>query len=176
MTETHIDRLTALLSVAVLVLFLGGCSVTIGTSPDAYPFPSEEVFSVRPDVAANVTNFYAEPEVVELASQVFCDLQHFTATAVTMVQRELGNRGVAMSPGAEKTVVLKMTHPNWVRGTWTMKGRVTLEAALGNGERVEIDAENQTAGNAMRAFNGAILMAVTDLLKDETLAAYLNEL
>ncbi len=175
MTKMHIDYLATSLSAAVLALFLGGCSVTIGTSPDAYPFPSEEVFSVRPDVAANVTNFYAEPEVVELASRVYCDLRHFTATAVTMVQRELRDRGVAMSPAAEKTVVLKMTHPNWVRGTWTMKGRVSLEAALGNGERVEIDAENQTAGNAMRAFNGAILLAVTDLLKDEVFAAYLNE-
>ena len=79
MKETQIDRLATSLSAAVLVLFLSGCSMTIGTSPDAYPFPSEEVFSVRPGVAANVTNFYAEPEVVELASRVFCDLQHFTA-------------------------------------------------------------------------------------------------
>ena len=175
MNGTQIDHLAKSLSATLLVLFLSGCSLSIGTSPDAYPFPSEVVFSVRPGVEANVTNFYTEPEVVKLASAVRCDLQHFTATAVTMVQRELGISGVAMSPNAEKTVVLKMVDPDWVRGMWTMKGRVTLEAALGNGEEVVVDAEYQTAGNAMRAFNGAILRAVTGLLEDEIFAAYLNE-
>lgn len=47
---------------AVFVLLLAACSLTIGTSPNAYPFPSEKVFSVRPDVAANITNFYTEPD------------------------------------------------------------------------------------------------------------------
>jgi hypothetical protein len=169
------NRLTAVLSSAALAMLVAGCSVTIGTSPNAYPFPSEEVFGVRSGVTVSVTNFYTAPERVELASRVFCDLQHFTATAVTMVQRELQDKGVTMSSDAEKTIVLKMVYPNWVRGMWSMIGRITLQATLGNGEEITIDAENKTAGNAPRAFNGAILRVVTALLKNETLAAYLNE-
>jgi hypothetical protein len=175
MKVSRTDHLAISLLVAVLIALLSGCSVTIGTSPDAYPFPSEKVFSVRPDVAANIANFYTEPEKVELASRVYCDLQHFTATAVAMVRRELEVKGVAMSPDAEKTVVLKVVYPSWVRGMWTMRGRVTLQAALGNGEQVTIDADYQTGGNAMRAFNGSILRAVTGLLEDEVFAAYVNE-
>lgn len=175
MKGMQIACLKTLLPAALFALLLGGCSVNIGTSPTAYDFPSEKVFGVRPGVAANVTNFYAEPQVVELASRVYCDLQHFTATAVTMVQRELKLKGVMMSPDAEKTVVLKIVYPNWVRGTWTTRGLVTLQALLGNGEEVTIDANYQTAGNAMRAFNGAILRAVTGLLEDRVFAAYMNE-
>lgn len=40
-----------------------------------------------------------------------------------------------------------------------------LQAALGNGEQVSIDADYQTGGNATRAFNGSILRAVTGLRK-----------
>lgn len=74
MKEIRIGRPGRLLSMAVFVLLLGACSLTIGTSPNAYPFPSEKVFSVRPDVAANITNFYTEPEVVELERNVYSDL------------------------------------------------------------------------------------------------------
>jgi hypothetical protein len=52
---------------------------------------------------------------------------------------------------------------------------VALETELGNGETFAVDGESQTGGNAMRAFNGAILRAVTGLLKDQRLAAYLND-
>lgn len=157
------------------IFFLGGCSVNIDTKPDAYPFPSEQVFGVRPGIVVNIKNFYTKPEVAELASLVFCDLQQFTDTALTIVHRELQMKGVKISPDTKKTVVLKMVYPSWVRGMWTMKGRVTLQAILGNGQLVTIDADNQTGGNAFRAFNGAILKAVTSLLKDEVFSAYLNE-
>ena len=86
-----------------------------------------------------------------------------------MVERELEKQNVTLSPDATKTVILKMTHPSWVRGMWTMRGRVTLQAALGNGEQVSIDADYQTGGNAMRAFNGSILRAVTGLLQEQRL-------
>ena len=175
MKEIRIGRPGRLLFTAVFVLLLGACSLTIGTSPNAYPFPSEKVFSVRPDVAANITNFYTEPEVVELERNVYSDLQLFTATAVTMVQRELELKDVRMSADAEKTVVLKMVLPKWTRTMWTQSGHVTLQAVFGNGEERSFKADYTTAGNAMRAFNGAILRAVTSLLEDEGFAAYLNE-
>lgn len=159
-----------------LVLFNSGCSVRIETKPDAYPFPSEQVFNVRSGVAANITNFYTNPEEVEIARNVFCDLQHFTDTARMMVQRELQMKGVEMRAYAEKTVILKMTSPSWVSASiWSVESKVTLQATLGNGEIVMIDAVNRTSGNAMRAFNGAILKAVTGLLQDKVFAAYMNQ-
>ena len=175
MNKHQINRIVISLITIGFVQFLGGCSLSIGTKPDAYPFPSEQVFNVRPDVETNITNFYTNPEVVVLAGKVSCDLQHFTDTALKMVQRELQMKGVKVSPASEKSVVLKMVNPIWETGMWTMKGKVTLQATLGNGKTVTIDAVNQTGGNAMRAFNGAILKAVTGLLKDEVLAEYLNE-
>ena len=167
-------RLGAVQILAVLVLFLNGCTLTVGTNPDAYSFPSEEVFEVTPGTSVSVTNSYTAAERVELGSRVYCDLAQFTHTAITMVQRELSSKDLRMSPTGDKTIILRMAYPNWVRGTWTMKGRVTLQAELGNGEKLSVDGESQTGGNVMRAFNGAILRAVTGLLKDPTLAAYLN--
>ncbi len=157
------------------VFWLTGCSVTIGTNPDTYDFPSERIFHVTPGEKLTVENFCISEERVELGSRVYCDLRHFTDTAVRMVERELTMKGVDLSASAEKTVVLRMTHPSWVLGTWTMIGRVRLEAELGNGQTVAVDGEHKTAGNAMRAFNGAIMYAVTALLEDPTLAAYVSE-
>lgn len=167
--------LSACVSFALSVVLSTACSLTVGTRPDAYPFPSERVFDVTPGGSVSVSNFYGAEERVELGSRVYCDLRHFTETAISMVQRELGKKGLILSPDGNKTVVLRMTHPSWVQGMWSMKGRVRLEAQLGNGDAVAVDGESQTGGNAMRAFNGAILRAVTALLEDPTLAAYLNE-
>ena len=158
------------------ILFLGGCSLNIATKPDAYPFPSEQVFDIRSNIAVNIENFYTNPKVVEIGDRVFCDLQQFTGTALTMVQRELQIKGVKISPNTGKTVVLKMIYPRWIYGSFrAMTVHITLQAILENGQVITIDAEYQTLGNAYRAFNGATLKAVTGLLRDKEFSAYLNE-
>jgi hypothetical protein len=159
---------------AALLVSALACSTTIGTNPNAYPFPSDQVFALGPEVRVSVANGYASETRVELGSRVFCDLRHFSETATAIVSRELAKKGAAVATPADKSITLRITHPAWVQGSWTMKGRVTLEAQLGNGEKLAYDGELQTAGNAMRAFNGAILRAVTAFLKDPAVAAYLN--
>jgi hypothetical protein len=174
MNCTRAARAAASITCLAALLLLVGCSTTIGTNPEAYPFPSHEVFELRPGVSVALSNGYPAEARVELASRVYCDLRHFTETATAMVHRELAKAGASVGAVGPATVVLRMTHPSWIRGSWTMKGRVTLEAQLGNGQKLSYDGESQTGGNAMRAFNGAILRAVTAFLKDPAVAAYLN--
>jgi len=167
-------KLLAWLRLAAVVLAAGGCSVTIGTRPDAYPFPSDQIFDVEPGVTLEVVNGYTASERVTLASNVYCDLRHFTDTAVGIVQRELGKKGVTIGPNAEKRVVLRIVDPVWTLGTWTMKGKVTLQAQFG-ATTVSVDGQAQTGGNAPRVFNASILRSVIALLKNAELQAYLNE-
>jgi hypothetical protein len=157
------------------MLALCACSLTVGTNPNAYPFPSSEIPPLTEGVSVSVLNSYAASERVVVAGGIYGDLQQFTDTAVAMVQRELSSKGLVVSPDGGRTIRLRMKYPSLAMGTWSMTARVALETELGNGETFAVDGESQTGGNAMRAFNGAILRAVTGLLKDQRLAAYLND-
>ena len=156
-----------------MMLLGSGCSITVGTRPDAYPFPSEGVFDVNPGVALDVVNGYDGPQKVNLQSNVYADLHNFTATAVGIVERELGKKGVSIDPHGAKKVVLRIIDPVWTVGMWSMKANVTIQAEFA-GRTITADGPYQTAGNAMRAFNGAILRGCVALLQDPVLQAYLN--
>jgi hypothetical protein len=171
------NRTTSLTaSLLFLVLLLTACGpMTLNTKPDAYPFPSDAVIDLRPGTSVRISNFYAAEELVKVHRTANIDLEQFTDTAVLMVQRELTNNGLLMSSTGERTIVLRMINPLWERGMWTQTGHVTLQAELGNGETLSFDGESQTGGNAFRMFNGATLRAVTALLTDSTIAAYLNQ-
>ncbi|HYC55816.1 MAG TPA: hypothetical protein VEL28_12855 [Candidatus Binatia bacterium] len=146
----------------------------MGTDPDAYPFPSDEIANFAPGTSVSVSNSYTAPNRVEIGQRAYCDLAHFTDTSVKMVQRELSKKGLSVIQAGGRTMRLRMTYPTLVIGAWSMRARVRLEAELGNGETIAVDGESKTGGNAMRAFNGAILRAVTALLQEPRIAAYLN--
>lgn len=161
--------------VAVWLMLLGvGCTLNIGTHPDAYPFPSEQVFDVRAGTTLEIVNGHPEPRPTELARGVFADPQHMTDTARAIVARELARKGVDVSGGGAKRVVLTMTDLVWSRGFATQTAKLRLHAEFGDGDGVSVDGVYTTGGNAMRAFNGAILRATTALLEDQTFAAYLD--
>ena len=161
------------LGLTAVVLLGAGCSLMVGTRPDAYPFPSEQVFDVRPGAVIDVVNGYPSAQKVTLQRNVYGDLHNFTATAVGIVGRELAKKGVAIEPHAAKKVVLRIIDPVWTIGMWSMKANVTIQADFA-GRTITADGPYQTAGNAMRAFNGAILRGCVALLQDPVLQAYLN--
>lgn len=172
-TRASRGRRSLLLACCALAVALAtACSVTIGTDPNAYPFPSDEVFEVAPGTALSVSNSYREPTRVKLENRVYCDLQHLTETTRAIVERELVAKGAVLRDEASKKIVLRVINPIWTRGMWSVRASLGLEARYGD-QAVTIIGEYQTGGNAMRAFNGAILRATTALLKTPELKAYL---
>jgi hypothetical protein len=125
--------------VLAALLLATGCSTTIATNPDAYPFPSHEVFALRSGVS--LSNGYPTEKRVELASHVFCDLRHFTETALTRVQRESRRRAPHCNRRRQANHPAHDA-PELIRGD--DEGRVTPRRSS-NGERLEPTASRKLA-------------------------------
>jgi len=115
-----------------------------------------------------------ESKRVKLKRGVFCDLKQLTDTAVAIVTRELNQKGLRITPNADKTMRMRVVKAMWTPKFFTQTGELTLEAALGNGACVSVDGRHETGGNAFRALNGATLFAAIAILQNPRLAAYLK--
>ena len=66
-------------------------------------------------------------------------------SSLAIVERELSTKGLVMSPGAGKTVRLRVTRPVLSHATWTVTAKVALEAELGNGANLTVVGESLQA-------------------------------
>ena len=106
------------------------------------------------------------------------DQEQFTDTAIAMLGRALEKQGVKVAPSADKVVTLRVR----VLGAGlraypfvaVSSARVGLEANLAGGGEFYVESENGSPGGASRAFDGAVLFTLNQLLEDPKFAAYLN--
>lgn len=150
-----------------------GCAFTIDTDPDAYPFPSSDVFAVTPGVKVDVVNGIPDPTRTQLEGSTWCDISDMTETAAAIARRELAKKGLVVGPGADKKVVLRVLEPSWSHGFAVMGGVITLEAKFGD-KTIWAVGEARSGAGAVRVFNLALSHSVEALLKKPELQAYLT--
>jgi hypothetical protein len=155
----------------VLAAFVAGCTFTVTSDPTAYPVPSGEIPALAPGAKVDVVNGYPSSSMADMGGHLQCDVKQFTETAVTILRGELTKKGVAVTPGADRKIVLRVMSPMWSQGFGFVRGVVTLEAQLGS---KTINAAGEARGtDATRDFNSALTNSVTDLLKRPEFAAWL---
>jgi hypothetical protein len=163
---------------ALTVALLAGCTTEIGTSPETYSLGASAVSHLRRPQTVALQNAYAADTKVELklagGNVWIIDLRRLTQTSITMLARALESQGIAAAPDAPNRITLRVSDPLASPG-YTIYARVNLEARLGDGSVVSLQAENRSPVNAERAFDGAVLFALNRLVGDEKFVAYLNK-
>lgn len=165
--------LKLLAPVFLAVGLVSGCAFTIDTSPDSYPFPSNEVFSVTPGVKVEVVNGLPGVTRTQLQGSTWCDLSEMTETAVAITQRELAKKGLVVGPGAGKQIVLRVLEPSFTQGFAVMGGVITLEAKFGT-KTITVVGDARSGAGPVRVFDLSLTRAVTALLKRPDLQEYLT--
>ena len=109
------------------------------------------------------------------------DDRQLTDTAIVMLRRALEKQGIAESLEAGKTITLRVNsrhafvHVNPFSPLSNSNVTITLEADLGDGTEAFSSADNQSPLGPQRAFDGAILFALNELLSEAAFVAYLNK-
>ena len=173
-------RTTSFLSATLLLAghaLLAGCAVTIGTDPDRYSIEPKAVSQLRVPQEVALLNAYQIESITKLnlSSNTFSiDKRQLTQTAIAMLGRALQGRGYQLAPQAQKSIRLQVVPTGMMHQPFRYTGRIVLEARFGDGSVATIPQENLGA-TWERAFDGAVLFALNDLLEHERFLAYVNK-
>jgi len=176
MTGRRFKAIAALLIGAMLAT-ASGC--THHYDPNPYPIQSDRIppFDVRGTV--DVLNNQPETEAVHIGSvgahKWMGSLRNFTETVVFSLRMELANRKVRVGADSEKTLKLAVTKVALESGMWMARGLVYLTVETGEGFQKEFIGINSTPAGQFRAWDGAIALAVIDILNDKEILNYLKK-
>jgi hypothetical protein len=162
---------------------LGGCiSVDVATDPGMYNLKPAAVAHLRVAQPVALLNGYAERveerlQVHPSVTWVF-DMQRLTDTAIAMLGRALEREGVKVDPKGDKSVVLRVYN---VRGNTFaappyahVNASVWIEATFGDGTTANVWATNRSPLTHQRAFDGAVLFGLNQLLVHEKFVDYMQ--
>ncbi|MFC1884377.1 hypothetical protein ACFL2O_06390 [Thermodesulfobacteriota bacterium] len=161
----------------VLMIFFAGC--THYYVPKQYPVNAEAVPEIRGGGSLAIINGYESPYLMLIGMQGahkwMGDMQQWTGTAAGLLKAELEKRKFRIIDGAPKTVKLKVVRAQIYWGFAAIRCILSLKAETGDGNTFEYEGNNASGWTLYRACDGAVTKAVTDLMKDPKIIAYLTE-
>jgi hypothetical protein len=170
--------------VATLVLaLLSGCTIPIASDPQTFNLEAGRLVHLRTPQTVALTNAYPaqtnfEVKMTSGHTWVF-DLKQLTDTGIAMLRRGMEKHGMTVGPSAEKTIELRVrvtgARMQGFAPAPQTTGRVLLEARLGDGTTIPITADNTSPAGASRAFDGAVLFALNQLIIQNGFVAYMNK-
>lgn len=173
-----LGRWSPRVGIAFAGLLLAGCGpLIIASKPDTFTVPPEAVAHVRGPQNVALNNAYkaaTETKIFIGPREWVADLQQYTDTAMVMLGKEMGRKAVTVVPQASKTITLRV-YDVQARPGWTIQCSLALDAQYGDGTRSTIRTQNASPSDAWRAIDGAIMFAVSRLLRDDQFLAYVNK-
>lgn len=161
--------------VGLLLLATGGCTADIQSRPETFDIQGSA--KLRGDQRIALHNAYQVPTVVTIMRSGInrweADLKSLTDTGIAMLGRHMGKQGITIDSGATKKVTLRVHEVTATVAPFSNRVFLTLDAELGNGATRSIRMPN-TSPEAQRALDGAVVLGLTELLKDEQFLAYVN--
>ncbi len=111
----------------------------------------------------------------ELGNHQYFGSSEQLADAISVqLSDELKRLNMSVSGGGTKTLNIKVSHPATERGMWVIRAHFRVIVETGNGYVFEKSISNATPMTVPRAFNGAVALAVIDILNDPQIVAYLG--
>lgn len=167
----------------VLVAMAAGCAIDVPSNPDTFSVEPAKAAHLRGPQAIAFKNAYpaaAKSEFDAGKGQTWTvDHKQLTDTAIAMLTRAVAPQGIKAPAQAEKSITLQVRverafiHSR-VFSVAQSNARILLNAQFGDGTGAMIPAENNSPMGPQRAFDGAVLFALNQLLVDEKFVAYVN--
>jgi hypothetical protein len=168
-------------SAALLAAMLAGCALDIPTDPERFPVEQNRVSHLRAAQTVGLSNGYATDAKAELKMGPHTwvlDQKKMTDTAIVMLRRPLEKHGVTAGAPAGKTITLRLrvlsARLHGMAPVVQTNARVALDAQFGDSTSTSAQGDNTSPWGADRAFDGAILFALNQLLIDQKFVDYMN--
>jgi hypothetical protein len=162
-------------------LLVSGCTIKHEYTWTKYELSQERIAAANvlgQGTTVSITNEQPDTESRVLgylgAHQYLGSLHQLTEATVTQLSQELEARKVAVTNNATKTLKIKVENTKFTLGSWMMRLEMSVHVEAGNGYVRQIEISNRTPSTVPRAVDGAVALAVTEILKDPDIIAYLQ--
>ena len=173
---------TILFKVYLIVGLLAFISIFSGCThyyvPQQYPVRPDDVMALSGGGNLNILNGYESPQEILIgvqgAHKWMGDMQKWTETARGLLKSELEKKDFIISENADRTLRLSVARANIYWGFASIRCILYLKVETGDGYVSEYEGNNASGWTLYRACDGAVTKAVTALMKDSQIIAYLE--
>ncbi len=179
--NTFIGNVAKIVYTLVLSIMLLNCGGTtyINASHSRHHV-KEKVLPLVAGKSVSLKNYYQSSEQVTIfedssSTVLLGDLRQYTDATISILTSELRKRDVLVSDSNYKTVTIKISNVYATNKPFNKSTSLDITALFGNGKSTAISATYKTAGSSAQALDGAIIAAITQLLKSKAFANYINQ-
>lgn len=101
--------------------------------------------------------------------------QQLADAIADQLSQELRERQIEVVASAGKSLEITVDRTSFEQGMWMIAGSLDFEIKFGNGTVKNYFVRNSTPTNVPRAFNGAVALAVIEILNDPEVISYIKE-
>jgi hypothetical protein len=170
------------LVILILFLFFTGCTIKHDYVWKEYPLAPEQVPS---------QNSFTEGKEIRIIkgrsddSKIFFGQvnahyyegseQALTDGIVDQLVKEMRKKRLEIKNTAEKSLEIAVNHSNLEHGGWRIAVTLEFTVKFGNGKTKLYTVRNLCPAIVYRAYNGAVALAVIEIINDPEVLTYINE-
>ena len=161
----------------LLAALLCGCHTEYDYAWSEYEIAPERIaVSALPDgTAVALINDQDDIERQRLGGDWYASLRELTSAVITHLSRELDKRGATVDTGAEKVLRIAVQQQEFETGMWLVSTRMKVRVETGSGYVATFAITHRTAkADVAHGYNGAVALAVINLLNEPSIAEYLG--
>lgn len=165
---------TMMLLMGVAVLCMGGCGTTY-YQPNALPVEGVMAFSAKGSIA--LINGQPSTEPIPFVQGQHANLNAWTDIAISMAERELSQRGLAVSKDATKSLTMWITSAKTDIGLVMFNTQIVMNARTSGGYTATYTGRDKSAmfGNPGRQMDTALARVVAEMLNDPKIVSFLSD-
>ncbi len=107
--------------------------------------------------------------------QYYGSEQSLTDGIVDQLVKEMRNKGLLTNNTAEKSLEITVNRSNFRRGMWKLAATLEFTVKFGNGKTKSYTVRNSSPDTVYRTYNGAVALAVIEIINDPEVLTYINE-
>ncbi|MDQ2070049.1 hypothetical protein [Natronospira bacteriovora] len=157
--------------VVLLAVGLSACSATY--MAQEYPLDEERISNMDVRGEVRVNGAYDSPRPFRIGN-IDADLKQISDQMASQMADEIQRRHDG-SRGSAKEIEVRVTRMDVANRFAYLEGQIHVELTLGNGDTVNFERRNGSAGHIDRVLNGTVARAIIEALEDDTVRAYLAE-
>lgn len=109
------------------------------------------------------------------AHQYFGSLQSLTDGIADQLAMELRKRQLDINSTAQKSLEVTVISQKFERGMWRIAATLDFLVKFANGTIKSYTVRNSSPGTVDQTYNGAVALAVIEIINDQEVQAYINE-
>lgn len=170
-----------MVAVVVFVTGLTGCTIKHDYVWQEYPITEDRVTAATYSQGSklNIIKGECNREVFMMGSigphEYYGSLQTLSDGIADQLAETLELKGITPDQASEKSLTIRVTHTDFEQGMWKVAATIDYEVAFTDGKIKKYSVRNSSPTTVEYTFNGAVALAVIEIMNDPEMLAYINQ-